>query len=110
MLRRIASISLMLAVAMTLAAQAYAADIGTLLENKEGPDNFQIIRVAQLAKLMADPSSKVQIFDANHPSTRGHFGVIPGAHLLSSSDNYEVAKELPADKNAKLVFYCSDPH
>ena len=100
----------MLAVTVTFAAQVFAADIGQLLENKEGPDNFQIIHVAGLAKLIADPSSKVQIFDANHPSTRGHFGVIPGAHLLSSSDNYDVAKELPADKNAKLVFYCTDPH
>jgi len=97
-------------VALTLAARASAADIGKLLDNKEGPDNFQIIHVADLAKLMADPHSKVQIFDANHPSTRENFGIIPGAHLLSSSSNYDVAKELPADKNAKLVFYCADTH
>ena len=84
----------------------YRQDAG----NKEGPDNFQIIHVADLAKLMADPSSKVQVFDANHPSTRENFGVIAGAHLLSSSDNYDVAKELPADKNTKLVFYCADTH
>ena len=100
----------MLAVAMSFAAHASAADIGQLLDNKEGPDNFQIIHVADLAKLMADRSSKVQIFDANHPSTRENFGVIPGAHLLSSSDNYDVAKELPTDKNTKLVFYCADTH
>ncbi len=97
-------------VALTLAAHASAADIGQLLDNKEGPDNFQIIHVADLAKLMADPASKVQIFDANHPSTRENFGIIPGAHLLSSSDDYDVAKELPADKNTKLVFYCADTH
>ncbi len=95
---------------MSFAAHASAADIGKLLDNKEGPDNFQIIHVADLAKLMADPASKVQIFDANHPSTRENFGIIPGAHLLSSSSNYDVAKELPADKNAKLVFYCADTH
>ncbi len=59
---------------------------------------------------MADPAAKVQIYDANHPSTRERFGVIPGAHLLSSSGNYDVAKELPADKNARLVFYCTDSH
>jgi len=97
-------------VALTLAARASAADIGKLLDNKEGPDNFQIIHVADLAKLMADPASKVQIFDANHASTRENFGIIPGAHLLSSSSHYDVAKELPADKNAKLVFYCADTH
>jgi hypothetical protein len=99
-----------LMVALTLAARASAADLGQLLNNKEEPDNFQIIHVGDLAKLMADPSSKVQIFDANHPSTRENFGVIPGAHLLTSAGKYDVAKELPADKNARLVFYCADTH
>jgi len=97
-------------VALTLAARASAADIGKVLENKEGPDNFQIIHVADLTKLMADPASHVQIFDANHPSTRERFGIIQGAHMLSSYDTYDVAKELPANKNAKLVFYCADTH
>lgn len=97
-------------VVFAVAARASAADIGQLLQNKEGPDTFQIIHVADLAKLMADPNSKVQVFDANHSSTREKFGVISGAHLLSSYDNYDVAKELPADKNAKLVFYCADTH
>jgi len=96
--------------ALTLVARASATDIGKLLENKEGPDNFQVIHVDDLAKLMGDPSSHVQVYDANHPSTREKFGIIPGAHLLSSYDNYDVAKELPADKNTKLVFYCADLH
>ena len=97
-------------VALTLAARASAADIGKVLENNEGPDQFQVIHVADLAKLMANPSSKVQVYDANHPSTRERFGVIVGAHLLSSYDNYDVATELPADKNTRLVFYCTDAH
>jgi rhodanese-related sulfurtransferase len=97
-------------IALALASRASAADIGKILENKEGPDKFQIIHVADLAKLMADPSSKVQVYDANHASTREKFGIIPGAHLLTSDDKYDVAKELPADKNTKLVFYCADTH
>ena len=101
---------MVLALGLMLAARASATDIGTLLENKEGPENFQVIHVADLAKLMADPASKVQVYDANHPSTRERFGVIAGAHLLTSSGNYDVAKELPADKNARLVFYCTDSH
>ena len=96
--------------AMALCVRASAADIGKLLENKEGPDKFQIIHVTDLAKLMADRSSHVQIYDANHASTRERFGVIEGAHLLTSYDNYNVAKELPADKNTKIVFYCADSH
>jgi rhodanese-related sulfurtransferase len=104
------SIALALMLALTLAARASAGDIGKLLENKEGPDNFQVIHVDDLAKLMGNPASHVQIFDANHPSTREQYGVIPGARLLSSYDNYDVARELPADKNAKVVFYCADSH
>src|SRR5262249_6567296 len=104
------SIAIAMALALSLAARASAADIGSLLNNKEEPDNFQVIHVADLAKEMANPASKVQIYDANHPSTRERFGIIPGAHLLSSSSNYDVAKELPADKNARLVFYCTDSH
>lgn len=101
---------MLLAVAMSLAIRASAADIGQLLNNQEEPDNFQVIHVADLAKEMANPASKVQIYDANHPSTRERFGVIPGAHLLTSSGNYDVASELPGDKNARLVFYCTDSH
>jgi|SRR5580692_11911962 rhodanese-related sulfurtransferase len=110
-MRRFAtSISVALVIGLTFVARVSATDIGKLLENKEGPDQFEVIHVADLAKLMADPASHVQVFDANHPSTRAQFGVIQGAHLLSSYDNYDVAKELPADKNTKIVFYCADSH
>ena len=108
MRRIVTSIAVTLMVALILAANASATDIGKLLENKEGPDKFQIIHTADLAKLIADPNSGVWIGDANHPSTREQFGVIPGAHLLSSDDNYNVNTKLPKDKNTKLVFYCAD--
>ena len=108
-MRRLApTIAVALAIALAFAVQASAVDIAKLLANDEGPDKFQIIHTADLAKLLADPNSKVQIYDANHPSTREQFGIIPGAHLLSSYDNYDVSKELPPDKSAKLVFYCAD--
>ena len=44
--------------------------------------------------------------DANTEETRGKFGIIPGARLLSSYRDYEPAVELPADKAQQLVFYC----
>ncbi|HLX37324.1 MAG TPA: hypothetical protein VKR29_05960 [Candidatus Binataceae bacterium] len=110
-MRRIAtSICIGLLMAMAFSVRASATEIGKLLENKEGPDKFQVIHVADLAKLMADPASHVQVYDANHSSTRERFGVIQGAHLLSSYDNYDVAKELPADKSTRIVFYCADSH
>ena len=90
---------------------AFAFDIGSLLNNKpKEPDKFAVIRVNDLASLMADTNSHVNIYDANGWGLRSTAGVIPGAHLLTSDDKYDVAKELPPAKNAKLVFYCADLH
>jgi rhodanese-related sulfurtransferase len=92
-------------------ASAFAFDIGSLLNNKpKEPDKFAVIRVDNLASLMNDPNSHVNIYDANGWGLRSTAGVIPGAHLLTSDDKYNVATELPADKSAKLVFYCADLH
>jgi hypothetical protein len=99
------------AIVLSIAASAFAFDIGSILNNKpKEPQKFAIIRADRLATLMADPNSHVNIYDANGWGLRSTAGVIPGAHLLSSDDKYDVAKELPPDKNAKLVFYCADLH
>ena len=99
------------AIILSITASAFAFDIGSLLNNKpKEPDKFAIIRVDNLASLMNDPNSHVNIYDANGWGLRSTAGVIPGAHLLTSDDKYDVAKELPAEKNAKLVFYCADLH
>jgi rhodanese-related sulfurtransferase len=97
------------AIVLCAAAPAFAFDIGTLLNNKpKEPDKFAVIRVDRLASLMNDPNSRVNIYDANGWGLRSTAGVIPGAHLLTSDDKYDVAKELPPNKDAKLVFYCAD--
>ena len=99
-----------IAIIATSAASAFAFDIGTLLNNKQKqPDKFGVIRVDALAS-MIDSNSHVNIYDANGWALRSRAGVIPGAHLLTSDDKYDVAKELPAEKRAKLVFYCADLH
>ena len=99
------------AIFLSSAASTFANDIGSILNNKpKEPDKFAIIRVDNLASLMNDPNSHVNIYDANGWGLRSTAGVIPGAHLLTSDDKYDVAKELPAAKNAKLVFYCADLH
>lgn len=99
------------AIVAACAASAFAFDIGKLLNNKpKEPDKFAIIRVDKLVSIMNDPNSHVNIYDANGWGLRSRAGVIPGAHLLSSEDKYDVATELPADKSAKLVFYCADLH
>jgi hypothetical protein len=99
------------AIVLSVTSSAFAFDIASLLNNKpKEPDKFAIIRVDNLASLMNDPTSHVNIYDANGWGLRSTAGVIPGAHLLTSDDKYDVAKELPAEKNAKLVFYCADLH
>lgn len=83
--------------------------LSSLLGGKhEENDNFKFIHVSDLAALRADPNSHVVVLDANVEDTRERYGVIPGAWLLSSYDNYDVATELPPAKNAKLVFYCAN--
>ncbi len=56
---------------------------------------------AQLAKSAAQP------VDANGEQTRTKMGVIPGAVLLSDSEDF-TPSELPADKSKPLVFYCAN--
>jgi hypothetical protein len=98
---------------LTAAAPARSFDLAKMLGNpdqNEALNTFKLIHVADLKAAIADPKSGVQIYDANHPDTRAEFGIIPGAHLLTSADAYSVAQELPADKKANLVFYCVNTH
>lgn len=68
---------------------------------------FKSLHVADLAAALKSATPPV-VYDVNVESTREHVGVIPGAKLLSSSSKYDVARELPADKKAPLVFYCAN--
>jgi rhodanese-related sulfurtransferase len=73
-------------------------------------DNFKLIHVNDLVALRAAPNAAVTVLDANAPDFRAREGVIPGAVLLSSDKEYDVAKELPPRKDARLVFYCANIH
>ena len=95
---------------MMLAIPAFATDIGSIIDNKPERDNFQLIHVDALAKLMADPNAHVHLYDADPPQVRKTEGMIPRARLLSSDSHYDVAEELPSNKNARLVFYCHNLH
>lgn len=74
----------------------------------EPKEKFRFIEVPELASMQKDPRSPVTVLDANDAEFREKNGVIPGAKLLSSFDDYDVKKELPPDRNAPLVFYCSN--
>jgi len=74
----------------------------------EPKEKFRFIDVSELESMQKDPRSQVTVLDANDAEYREKNGVIPGAKLLSSFDDYDVKKELPPDRNAPLVFYCSN--
>lgn len=89
---------------------ASAVTIGSILNNHPSDKGFRIITVAQLQKILANPDSRVHIYDANPWGVRESEGMIPGARPLTSSDAYSVSNELPANRNAMLVFYCHNLH
>jgi len=62
--------------------------------------------VAAVAALVS--AHRATVFDVNGASTRAEYGVVPGAKLLSSSSQFDVSTELPADKASTLVFYCAN--
>jgi rhodanese-related sulfurtransferase len=66
------------------------------------PAKLTIEQLDTLLKSNTPPA----LFDANNDETRKESGVIPGAKLLSSSSDYDVASTLPGDRASKLVFYC----
>jgi rhodanese-related sulfurtransferase len=63
------------------------------------------LTVPELVALLEHESDVVPI-DANNAKTRGRYGTIPGALLLSNYRDYEPATELPGDRTSRLVFYC----
>jgi len=91
---------------LAIGSQAFALDFKTLFSALTGAEPFKKLQVSEVAALMANKSVKVAMFDANGPRVRSEEGIVPNAILLSSHDKYDIAKELPADKNTKLVFYC----
>jgi hypothetical protein len=52
-------------------------------------------------------ANQVVAVDCNPPSTRKRMGVVPGAILVTDDASF-APSELPADKTAKLVFYCAN--
>lgn len=71
-------------------------------------DGFKILSVGELDKMLSQKGKQVYLFDANVESTRENVGIIPGAKLVDSSDKYDLKKDLPADLNSTLVFYCAN--
>ena len=71
---------------------------------------FKLIHVDDLVAMLGSNEGAVTLLDANGSDFRTKEGVIPGAVLLSSYKAYDVERELPPRKDARLVFYCADSH
>ena len=107
--RRAAATAMLATLLLAIATSVLAFDLRKLIANDPTePDKFKIIHVADLVALVADKNSHVNVYDANGWGLRSRVGIIPGAHLLTSDDKYDVAGTLPPDKHAKIVFYCAD--
>ncbi|HXN41420.1 MAG TPA: rhodanese-like domain-containing protein [Myxococcaceae bacterium] len=91
-------------------AGASLASAPSAKEEKAASSKFKLIRADELAAMLADKSRNVALFDANDSNFRKKEGVIPGARLLSSFSKYDVAQELPKEKDTPLVFYCANTH
>jgi rhodanese-related sulfurtransferase len=63
------------------------------------------VSVEQVQKYVQDKAANVAIVDANNDDARKNAGVVSGAILLTSYNQYAMT-ELPKDKNTTLVFYC----
>lgn len=68
--------------------------------------NIPTVTVDELDSKLAAGGS--QAVDANLDTTRKKLGVVPGAVLLTDSQNFQLT-ELPSDKSKELVFYCANP-
>ena len=91
-----------IALCVALAAPAAFACDGS--ENHAEAAPLKKVTVTELAQLTS--AKKATVLDANNNEFRAKNGVIPGAILLTSSSEFAVS-ELPANKDAKLVFYCA---
>ena len=72
---------------------------------KEEVEHVTDISIADVEAGIAAKS--ITLFDCNSEKTRKKVGILPGAVLVDEETFTE--KDLPADKAAKLVFYCGGP-
>ena len=97
---------IMLAAALSFATLAGCQKSDGDTKGAKKAEDIPSMTVDEVDKGIA--AKQLQAVDCNHDEVRKKLGVVPGAILVAESDSYP-ASVLPADKTAKLVFYCADP-
>lgn len=77
-------------------------------KDKAGPTEAKIPELTPDEVEKGIASRELTAADCNHDALRKKLGVVPGAIIITDLDGFP-ASQLPADKTAKLVFYCADP-
>ena len=82
--------------------------------SKDKADQHEQTEHANLPEIsVADVAAGIEakslaVYDCNSDKTRKKVGILPGAVLVDDTEAYD-AGILPADKSAKIVFYCGGP-
>jgi rhodanese-related sulfurtransferase len=92
--------------ALSLAVPTLALACDADKKEQAAAPTVKSLTITEVASLQKE--KKATVLDANFEQFRKDNGVIPGALLLTSFNKYDAAKELPAAKDAKLVFYCAN--
>jgi hypothetical protein len=92
--------------AVAIAPLAACSKKSEKAESSQLEENLPEISIDDVEKGLADKT--LTIYDCNNDHTRKKHGVIAGATLVDDPESYP-ASILPADKSAKLVFYCGGP-
>ncbi len=89
---------------VALLAAASAVGVAGACATQQRSDPFTLVSVDEVAGMLGQPN--VAIVDANPQDVyqRGH---VPGARWYRSGPS--LAAVLPADRSARLVFYCASP-
>ena len=93
----------------SMATAAEPVEQAAIQESAIEDKSVKEISVQDVQKFVQAKAQNVAIVDANNDEARKDAGVVPGAILLSSYNQYAVT-ELPKDKNTTLVFYCSNSY
>jgi len=97
---------ILLALSLAASIGCSKSDTAEAGPNETKKEEIPAMTVDEVDRAVA--AKEVQAFDCNHDQLRKKLGVVPGAILISETDSYP-ASVLPANKAAKLVFYCADP-